>query len=103
SLDDHSLSIEEGTSNVPADGYYYVLLNREVKGRFRRLKQAQAEFKELRTQLGVQPVEPPPPDRQEIRRREMDTLSNKTLIWTDEDYNRVSKATSGKKGTSSGG
>lgn len=103
SLDDYGLSLEQGTSKVPADGYFYVLLNGEIEGRFRSLKQAQKKFKELRMELGVKAVEALPPDPADIRRRELETMSNKALIWTDEDFNRVSRATSGKKGTRSAG
>lgn len=49
------LSIQRGTEDVPADGYYYVLLGGEVRGRFRTLKQAQAVYKTLLDESGYKP------------------------------------------------
>lgn len=41
------LSIQRGTSAVPADGYYYVLLHGEIAGRYRGLRQATARYQAL--------------------------------------------------------
>jgi hypothetical protein len=103
SLDEHGLSLEEGTSAVPNDRYYYVLFQGQVVGRFRTLAKATAVFAEKRKALNIQSVEAPPPSPQEVRQRELDTMSNKRLLWTDEDFIRISKKTQGKKGTRSAG
>lgn len=88
---------------MPSDSYYYVLFEGEVIGRFRNLAKAQALFAERRKSLNIKSVEAPPISPEEVRQRELDTMSNKRLLWTDEDFIRVSKKTQGKKGTRSGG
>ncbi len=50
------LSIERNTGRVPSDGYYYVLLNGEVKGRYRSLRQAQSQYKQLLVESGWSPA-----------------------------------------------
>jgi hypothetical protein len=67
------------------------------------LPRAQAAFAERRKALNIQPVQVPPPSPQEVRERELDTMSNKRLLWTDEDFIRIAKKTQGKKGTRSAG
>lgn len=57
------LSLERCTSEVPNDGYYYVLLLGKVKGRHRSLKKAQAQYKELLDESGWRPT---PQDRAEM-------------------------------------
>jgi hypothetical protein len=49
------LSVERNTGRVPSDGYYYVLLNGEVKGRYRSLRQAQTQYKQLLVKSGWKP------------------------------------------------
>ncbi|OGO49396.1 MAG: hypothetical protein A2148_06835 [Chloroflexi bacterium RBG_16_68_14] len=49
------LSLERNTGRVPGDGYYYVLFNGEVKGRYRSLRQAQAQYKQLFANSGWTP------------------------------------------------
>ena len=49
------LSIERLTADVPKDGFFYVLLRDEMKGRYRTLKQAQAVYKSLIDESGWQP------------------------------------------------
>jgi hypothetical protein len=102
-VDGCPLSIEQGTAKVPDDGYYYVLLRGEVAGRFRALNKAAACFRELKRTLGYKPPEAENLPVEEIRRREMETMSNKALIWTEEDFARVQRKTLGKKGTRSAG
>jgi hypothetical protein len=103
SLDAYALSLEAGTPSVPNDGWYYVMFKAEILGRFRSLTKAQAAFAAKRKSLNIAPVEAPPVSPEEVRRRELETISNKRLLWTDEDFSRVSKKTQGKKGTRSAG
>lgn len=58
-----SLSLERYTAAVPDDGYYYVLKDGRVEGRFRTLRQAQARYKELLAASGYQP---PPVEAKEV-------------------------------------
>ncbi len=46
------LSVERDTGCVPADGYYYLLLKGEIKGRFRSLRQAQRLYKQIIAESG---------------------------------------------------
>jgi hypothetical protein len=103
SLDAYGLSLEADTPSVPNDGCYYVVFKGEIVGRFRSLTKAQAAFAAKRKSLNIAPVAAPPVSPDEVRRRELDTISNKRLLWTDEDFNRISKNTQGKKGTRSAG
>jgi hypothetical protein len=77
------LSLERLTAAVPDDGYYYVLKDGKVEGRFRSLKRAQARYKEL---LAASDYEPPPVERKkadpskEAVERYMDELEDH---WAD--------------------
>lgn len=77
------LSLERYTGAVPDDGYYYVLKDGEVKGRFRTLRQAQAKYKELLAASGYQPPPLQPrkvdPSREAVERY-MDELE---AYWGD--------------------
>jgi len=95
-LEGHDLSIEQETENVPADGYYYVLHRGAHQGRFRSLAQATRRYNELKAALRIEVAPPPPPTFEEIRRREMESMSNKSLIWDEEDFKRVERKTTGK-------
>lgn len=53
------LSLERNTPAVPQDGHYYVVLNGEVKGRFKTLKLAIPLYKTLITETGWTPPEKP--------------------------------------------
>ena len=91
------LSIEAGTPDVPNDGRYYVLLSGTIKGRFRSLQQALRCYQTVRKSLNLpppSPVEPPGPE--EVWRRDMDSMSNKSLLWNDEDFARVDRKTRGR-------
>ena len=57
------LSIERCTSQVPDDGYYYVLLRGEVKARHRLLRVALAQYKAVLQESGWRPE---PPERQDV-------------------------------------
>ncbi len=50
------LSLERNTGRVPADGYFYILLRGETKGRFRSLRQAQRQYKQLLAESGHTPA-----------------------------------------------
>lgn len=49
------LSVERDTARVPSDGYYYVLLEGEAQGRYRSLRQAQTQYKQLLADSGWRP------------------------------------------------
>ena len=71
------LTLERGTPNVPQDGYYYVLLKGQLRGRFRNFKQAHAEYKAILHESGYVPAPPEAPGRDavpEAVRRYMDEL-----------------------------
>lgn len=74
------LSLERDTARVPSDGYYYVLLNGEVKGRHRSLRQAQSQYKEFLAESGWKP-----PD---LKRTRMDPAREAVERYMDglEDY-----------------
>jgi len=95
-LPNYPLSIEEGTEGLPADGWFYVIHDGATVGRFRSLSQAQKAYKGIKDTLDLAPVEAPPPNFADIRRREMDAMSNKSILWTDEDFNRVDRKTKGR-------
>ena len=55
SIRDLDLAIELGTTRVPGDGRFYVLLRGKVLGSHRTLKQAQAQYKEILTRQHWKP------------------------------------------------
>lgn len=57
-----NLSIEQGTSNVPDDGKYYVLYEGQIKGVYKLLKQAQQKYKEIFDSLNLPPLPNPTPE-----------------------------------------
>ncbi len=96
-LPGYDLSIEQLTARVPGDGYYYVLLNGVERGRFKSLSQATNLYARLKTEVGFQPPPKPKPlTPEQIRQREMDAQSNKSLLWTAEDFERVDRKTRGR-------
>lgn len=93
----YELSIEQSTENVPADGYYYVVLRGSVKGRFRSLGQAKHFYARLKAEVGYEPPpQPEPASPEEMQHRRMAAQSNKTLLWTAEDFARVDRKTRGR-------
>ena len=76
------LSLERGTADIPKDGYFYVLLNGEIKGRFRAMKQALALYKSLLEDSGYTPpgVDTKGDPAHEAVERYMDELE---AYWTD--------------------
>ena len=49
------LSLERSTERVPNDGYFYVLLKSEIKGRFRTKASALAAYRALLKETGYKP------------------------------------------------
>lgn len=49
------LSLERGTGRVPRDGNYYVILDGQIQGRHRGLRQAQRQYKQLLADSGWKP------------------------------------------------
>jgi len=54
-IPDLALSIERGTPRVPSDGYYHVLFSGRSQGRYRSLKQAQAQYRKILAGLDWKP------------------------------------------------
>lgn len=81
-------AIERGTSRVPDDGYFYVLLAGELQGRHRTLKQAQLQYKRLIVAEGWKP-EPAESGRTDPARegveRYMDSLED---YWNEAQSHR---------------
>gem|GEM_PF-5637060 len=50
------VSIESATDRVPDDGYYYVLRQGKIEGKFRRLKRAQEMYSKLVAGMNLPPV-----------------------------------------------
>lgn len=96
-LPGHDLSIEMGTPDVPGDGKYYVRHKGTIEGGFRSLAQAQKRYQEIKQTLNIVP--PPsasPISAAEAWSRELDSQSNKSLLWSDEDFARVDRKTRGR-------
>jgi hypothetical protein len=94
SLTGYPLSIEEGTKGVPNDGRYYVIHNGAKVGGFRSLAQATKRYMEIKATLDL----PARGDTgglsiDEVRRLDMERMSNKALIWSPEDFARVDRKT----------
>jgi len=102
-VEGHGLSVEQDTPATPNDGYYYVIFRGEHFGRFRSLSRALTRYNELKSTLNLERTDAPKPSLEDLRRLDMETMSNKALIWTEEDFSRVQRKTQGKKGTRSAG
>lgn len=59
-----SLSIEQGTPNVPDDGKYYVVHQGYVAGKYKSLKQAQKLYKKILSELNLPPLPGMSPEEQ---------------------------------------
>lgn len=92
SLPGHALSVEEGTAAVPNDGCYYVLFNGEQVARYRTRRGALARYSKIKATLPIERHQSKV-TLDEIREREMGAMSNKELIWGDEDFARVERMT----------
>lgn len=82
-----SLSLERATPHVPNDGFFYVILDGEVKGRFRTRSKALALYKTLLEESGYkpQPVERPADPGRETVERYLDELE---AYWSDSHSHR---------------
>jgi hypothetical protein len=90
------LSLERATDNVPKDGRFHVILNGTVVGSYRSLKSAQTKYQKLRTEyLAEHPInkEAQKVDVRDVLQREMETMSNKRLLWGAEDFQRLDRKT----------
>ena len=59
------ISLQEGTADVPNDGYYYVLRGKAIVGRYKLYKKACQAYNSLLDESGVsrEPVELTPEER----------------------------------------
>lgn len=80
------LSIERNTEAVPQDDRYYVLHAGSVKGCFRSLAPAQAQWKEIVAESGWKP--PPPPELSSAERKARDKVMRERYEKA-EHWNRV--------------
>lgn len=89
-----NLSLERATENVPDDGRCHLIVNGEIVKSFRSEKAAQAEYQTLRrAYLEQHPIEPTKVDINEVIREDHNRMSNKELIWSPEDFERVERMT----------
>jgi hypothetical protein len=96
-LPGHDLSVEQDTPDVPGDGYYYVRHRGVIQGRFRSLAQALKCYQKIKQTLDIAPPPPPAPvSVAEAWSRELESKSNKSLFWTDDDFARVDRKTRGR-------
>jgi len=82
------VSIERDTPAVPPDGYYYVVQDGKILGRFHGLKQATARYKQLLADAGYEPPTAEPrkidPTKEAVERY-MDDLE---AYWSDASNHR---------------
>jgi len=78
-----NLSIERCTAAVPPDGYYYVLKDGKIEGRFRSLRQAQAKYKELLAASGYQPPAAKPTDLDPAKEAVESYMDQLEAYWTE--------------------
>jgi hypothetical protein len=96
-LSGHDLSVEQDTPNVPNDSYYYVLHGGSIQGRYRSLAQALKRYQAIKQSLNIEPPAPAAPvSAAEAWGRELESRSNKSLFWTDDDFARVQRKTQGR-------
>ena len=81
------LSLERATDRVPKDGFFYVLLDGEIKGRFRTKSKALSLYRALLEQSGhkPQPVEVSVDAGRENVERYLDELES---YWVDSHTHR---------------
>ena len=82
SVPDIALSIERRSSRVPDDGYFYVVLRNEIKGRFRTKAQATVLYRALLQDSGYKPapIGAAAPSSSEAVERYLD---EKEAYWSD--------------------
>ncbi len=76
------LSLERATANVPNDGWFYVLLRGEIKGRFRTKAAAVTAYRALVDESGYKPppVKASVDPGRDVVERYMDDLE---AYWTE--------------------
>ena len=81
------LSLERATDRVPKDGFFYVLLDGEIKGRFRTKSKALSLYRALLEQSGhkPQPVQVSVDSTRENVERYLDELES---YWSDSHTHR---------------
>ena len=81
------LSLERATDRVPKDGFFYVLLDGEIKGRFRTKSKALSLYRALLKQSGhkPQPVQVSVDAARENVERYLDELES---YWSDSHTHR---------------
>jgi hypothetical protein len=81
------LSLERATENVPKDGFFYVLLKGEIKGRFRTKGSALALYRELLKESGYKP--PPVAASVDASRENVERyLDELETYWSDTHRHR---------------
>jgi hypothetical protein len=73
--------MERATPAVPDDGWFYVIVQGEIRGRFRQKRKAEALYRDILDKSGYTP-DPPTPDssRNETVERYLDDLEG---YWLD--------------------
>ncbi len=81
------LSLERATGRVPKDGFFYVLLDGEIKGRFRTKSKALSLYRALLEQSGhkPQPAQVSADAARENVERYLDELES---YWSDSHTHR---------------
>ena len=81
------LSLERATDRVPKDGFFYVLLDGEIKGRFRTKSKALSLYRSLLEQSGhkPQPIQVSVDSTRENVERYLDELES---YWSDSHTHR---------------
>jgi len=81
------LSLERSTERVPRDGYFYVLLKGEIKGRFRTKSSALAMYRAILEKSGYKP--PPVEAADDISRETVERyLDDLETYWSDSHRHR---------------
>ena len=81
SIPNTGLSLERHTKSVPGDGFYYVLLGGEIKGRFRNKNAALELYREVLKTIGYTP---PPVEKATARNEAVEGyLDAKESYWGD--------------------
>ena len=76
------LSLERSTERVPKDGYFYVLLKGEIKGRFRTKGSALAMYRAILKKSGYKP--PPVEAAADVSRETVERyLDDLETYWSD--------------------
>lgn len=81
------LSLERSTERVPGDGYFYVLLKGEIKGRFRTKSSALGMYSAILEKSGYKP--PPVEAAADISRETVEQyLDDLEAYWSESHQHR---------------